>query len=61
VKHSHVVTAEDLRRESESERSDRERRACADCGSLVVGERCPECGGTNVVTVAEIIDPAFRE
>jgi hypothetical protein len=56
-----MVTADDLRRESESERSDRERHACADCGSLVVGERCPECGGTNVVAVAEIIDPAFRE
>ena len=56
-----MVSADDLRRESESERSDSERRACADCGSLVIGERCPECGGTNVVAVAEIIDPTFRE
>lgn len=56
-----MTTADELRRESSVEADDWTRRGCADCGSLVEGERCPECGGTNVVAVAEIIDPAFRE
>lgn len=56
-----MTTADDLRREPESEANDWERRGCPDCGSLVEGDRCPECGGTNVVAVGAIIDPEFRE
>ncbi|HET7324011.1 MAG TPA: hypothetical protein VFJ06_06750 [Halococcus sp.] len=57
-----MATADDLRRERNPEKRDRERYACADCGSVVLtDEQCVECGGTNIVTVEEIIDPHFRE
>lgn len=37
--------------------------SCEDCEVPIEVEYdvCPECGGTSVVTVAEIIHPEFRE
>ena len=57
-----MTTAEDLRRETTGENRDRERYACGGCGSLLGtnSDTCPECGGTDIVPVEEIIDPEFR-
>jgi rubrerythrin len=58
-----MTRADDLRREHDHEDQDQDRYACENCGLPLEtdDEACPECGGTGIVPIAEIINPEFRE
>ena len=57
-----MTRADDLRRERDAESRDQDRYACESCGvPLETDGVCPECGGTDIVPMAEIINPEFRE
>jgi len=58
-----MTRADDLRRGHDYEDQDQDRYACKDCGLPLKTdeEMCPECGSTNIVPIADIINPEFRE
>ena len=56
-----MTRAVDLRRERNPE--DWDRYACEDCGLPTETHNgvCPECRGTSIAPIEELIDPSFRE
>ncbi|WP_195155982.1 hypothetical protein [Halococcus agarilyticus] len=58
-----MTRADDLRQERNSADRDRDRYACEDCGLPIETHDgvCPECRGTSIVPMEDLIDPTFRE
>jgi rubrerythrin len=58
-----MTSADRLRRENDSTDRDHDRYGCEDCGLPLETDydACPECGGTNIVPLGDLIDSSFRE
>jgi rubrerythrin len=58
-----MALADDIRREGAIDDGGSGRYACRDCGSPLEAEyeRCPECNGTGIVPIEEVIAPEFTD
>ena len=58
-----MALADDIRREGAIEGGESGRYACRDCGAPLERDydRCPECSGTRIVPIEEVIAPDFTD